>query len=58
MAKLIYSDLSKDIIENIGGEENVKNLRHCTTRLRFHLKNENKANDEAIKNLDGVVSVV
>lgn len=58
MAKLIYSDLSKDIIENIGGEENVKDLRHCTTRLRFHLKNENKANDEAIKNLDGVVSVV
>lgn len=53
-----YQDLAKDIIKNIGGESNVKDLRHCITRLRFNLKDNSLANDDAIKKLNGVVTVV
>ncbi|MGK9044743.1 PTS cellobiose/arbutin/salicin transporter subunit IIBC [Mammaliicoccus vitulinus] len=49
--------LAEGILKNIGGSGNVKNLTHCMTRLRFVLKDESKANDEEIKNLDGVMGL-
>lgn len=49
--------LADEILKNIGGSGNVKNLTHCMTRLRFVLKDESKANDEIIKNLDGVMGL-
>lgn len=49
--------MAAEILKNIGGSDNVKNLTHCMTRLRFVLKDESKANDEAIKNLDGVMGL-
>lgn len=52
-----YSDLAKEILENIGGEENVQNLTHCATRLRFNLKDDKKAKTEEIKNTAGVMGV-
>ena len=52
-----YSDLAKEILENIGGEENVQNLTHCATRLRFNLKDNKKAKTEEIKNTAGVMGV-
>ncbi|MCD8188639.1 MAG: glucose PTS transporter subunit IIA [Clostridiales bacterium] len=56
--KLDYNQVARNIIANIGGKENVNAVRHCITRVRFRLKDESKANDETIKNLEGVVSVV
>ena len=53
-----YTKLAGDIIENVGGKENIESLTHCVTRLRFKLKDESKANDEVLKNMDGVVTVV
>ena len=53
-----YEDLAKAIISNVGGKENVNSLTHCITRLRFKLKDENKANTEALKNMEGVVTVM
>ncbi|RBW68648.1 beta-glucoside-specific PTS transporter subunit IIABC [Bacillus taeanensis] len=53
-----YQALAKDIIKNVGGEENVSSLVHCATRLRFTLKDANKANKQALEGLDGVLSVV
>lgn len=44
-------------MDNIGGAENINSVIHCITRLRFYLKNESKANDELIENLDGVITV-
>ena len=56
MAK--YTELAEDIIKHVGGKENVNNLKHCVTRLRFDLKDESKADDDYLKNRDGVVTVV
>lgn len=53
-----YQALNKQILELIGGKENIKSVAHCMTRLRFNLVNREKAKTEEIKNLDGVVDVV
>lgn len=58
MAKNDYDDLARDIVDHVGGEENVDNVRHCITRLRFHLNDEDKADTDYLKNLEGVVTVV
>lgn len=49
--------LAEQIVKLVGGKENVNSLIHCVTRLRFKLKDESKADDEAIKNLHGVMGV-
>lgn len=53
-----YHALAEDIVKNVGGKENVLGLVHCITRLRFTLKDESLANDEVLKNMDGVVTVM
>ena len=53
-----YEQLATEIIRNVGGERNVISLEHCITRLRFKLKDERKADTEALKELDGVVTVI
>lgn len=49
-------ELAKKIVVHIGGEENIKNLTHCATRLRFELKDDHKAELEELKKLDGVLT--
>ncbi|WP_416324893.1 beta-glucoside-specific PTS transporter subunit IIABC [[Eubacterium] hominis] len=53
-----YNSLAKDIIAHVGGKENITGLRHCVTRLRFNLLDEKKADDDYLKNLDGVITVM
>jgi beta-glucoside PTS system EIICBA component len=54
---MAYEQLAKEIIQHVGGEKNVNSVVHCITRLRFKLKDENKANTEALTKMDGVVTV-
>ena len=54
----MYTQLAKDIVQNVGGKENIRSLTHCITRLRFQLVDEGKANDDILKNMDGVVTVM
>lgn len=53
-----YQKIAGDIIENVGGKENIKNLTHCFTRLRFVLKDNTLAKKEIVERLEGVISVV
>lgn len=53
-----YHELAKEIVKNVGGKENVTGLVHCITRLRFTLKDESRANDEVLKHMEGVVTVM
>lgn len=55
---LEYSALAKEIIQNVGGKENIETFRHCATRLRFKLFDASKADTEAIKKLAGVMQVL
>lgn len=53
-----YDALAWDIIDNIGGKENVRSVTYCITRVRFYLKDSNKAKTDIITNLNGVRDVV
>lgn len=53
-----YEKLAKEIVKNVGGKENINGLTHCITRLRFKLKDESKANDDVLKKMDGVVTLI
>ncbi len=53
-----YDALADIIIENVGGKENINNLIHCITRLRFYLKDEKLANDDVLRETDGVIDVM
>jgi len=55
-----YGKLSQEIIDGVGGEQNIISLYHCVTRLRFKLKDEAiaKTNKEKIQKLPGVLSIV
>lgn len=53
-----YEELAKDIIEKVGGTDNIYSVVHCLTRLRFKLKDESKAKTEELKATKGVVAVV
>lgn len=53
-----YDATAWDVINNIGGKENISSLTHCITRVRFYLKDESKANDDAVRDTDGVIDVV
>ncbi|ALB28567.1 glucose PTS transporter subunit IIA [Companilactobacillus heilongjiangensis] len=55
--KVDYNQLGQDIVKNVGGAANVENVIHCITRVRFYLKDDNKANDDVIKNMHGVLDV-
>ena len=57
MAKNI-TELAKTILEKVGGEDNVNSLIHCATRLRFNLKDEEKADTEGLKKTEGVIDVI
>ena len=50
-------DIARQIIEAVGGESNVLTLGHCMTRLRFTLKDMNKADDAAAKAVKGVKGI-
>ncbi|CAM3066758.1 PTS beta-glucoside transporter subunit IIBCA [Lactococcus hircilactis] len=50
--------LAKEILELVGGNANVSHLEHCSTRLRFTLIDDSKANLEALKKTPGVLGAV
>ena len=52
------AELAKEILELVGGEENVTSLTHCVTRLRFELKDTKKAQTDTLKKTDGVLGVM
>lgn len=50
--------LAREILEHIGGGENIETFTHCMTRVRIRLKDDTKANLEALKHVDGVLGIV
>ena len=50
--------IALQIIDGVGGKENVSGLTHCFTRLRFVLKDESKASKDKVSSIEGVIQVV
>lgn len=53
-----YEELCKKLIELVGGKTNIESVTHCSTRLRFNLKDNNLAKGDEIRKLKDVIEVV
>ena len=53
-----YQAIAKEILKDVGGKDNIVDVTHCYTRLRFILKDTKQANKEALLQTEGVISVV
>ena len=49
-----FEQEAKDLLQAIGGKENVTAVTHCATRMRFVLGDEKKANIKAIESIPTV----
>lgn len=49
--------LAAEILEMVGGAENITFVAHCMTRLRFNLKDESIVDDAKVKAIDGVIDI-
>lgn len=50
-----FQKISDQIVDKVGGVENVVSLSHCMTRLRFVLRDEKKVDVESIREIEGVL---
>lgn len=50
--------IAQEVLEAVGGKDNVTSATHCMTRLRLNLKDMGLPNEETIKNINGVIGVV
>ena len=52
-----YKSIAKEVLDAVGGKENVTSVTHCMTRLRFVLKDQSIPKKEQISKIKGVVGV-
>lgn len=52
------TEIAKNLIEFVGGKENIISVKNCMTRCRFELKDISKADIESIKKSQDVLGVV
>ena len=50
-----YEQLASEIVDDIGGRDNITFFTHCVTRLRFNVKDQSKVNMDAVKKLPGAL---
>ena len=53
-----YPKTAASILRQVGGRENVINLEHCSTRLRFTVADKGKVDVDALKAVPGVLQVI
>ncbi len=58
MATVDYRSLAGDILQGVGGEKNIASATHCATRLRLKLRDDARADQAAVENLPGVITVM
>ncbi len=49
---------ASEIVTNVGGKENIADVSHCFTRLRFVLRDVAKADKKTVEQIEGVIQVV
>ena len=53
-----YRETGLKALEVVGGKDNVKNLTHCATRLRFEVKDRSKVDLEKLNSVPGVLKAL
>ncbi|MCT6821640.1 MAG: glucose PTS transporter subunit IIA [Lactobacillus apis] len=52
-----YQVTAREVVEAIGGSDNIKSVIHCFTRLRFSLKDDSIPDDNQVNQISGVLDV-
>lgn len=52
-----FNKMAQEILVNVGDVENIKEVIHCYTRLRFTLIDKEKVNKEKLQKIEGVLTV-
>ncbi len=52
-----YRKSAQEVLDNVGGADNVVSAAHCATRLRLVIADNAKVNKEALENIDGAKGV-
>ena len=53
-----YEGLAQEIIKQVGGSNNINDVYHCQTRLRFKLIDEKKVNEKELNSMDGIATAL
>lgn len=53
-----YRKTADELVKELGGNENIKNVTHCATRLRFILKDESIVDKDKVSKIPGVITTV
>ncbi|MDM5279598.1 beta-glucoside-specific PTS transporter subunit IIABC [Paenibacillus silvae] len=53
-----HQKLAQNIVDYVGGRQNIQSLTHCATRLRFVLNDNRKADSKTLENTAGILKVV
>lgn len=53
-----YRKTARELVNELGGEENISKVTHCATRLRFILKDDSAVNTEQLAKVPGVITTV
>lgn len=52
-----YIKTAEDIVQCVGGKENISHLTHCSTRIRLTLVDDSVADFKALESVPGVIGV-
>lgn len=53
-----YSITARELVKELGGNENISNVTHCATRLRFILKDTARVDSKKVAKIPGVITTV
>ena len=53
-----YHKTAMELLKELGGNDNITNVTHCATRLRFILKDESVVNKDKVAKIPGVITTV
>ena len=53
-----YKKTADELVKELGGDENIVNVTHCATRLRFILKDETIVDTNKVSKISGVITTV
>ncbi|HEY3337088.1 MAG TPA: glucose PTS transporter subunit IIA [Propionicimonas sp.] len=58
MTSTTQPSTAEDIVDKVGGPQNIIGLTHCATRLRFELKDASQVDQKAVESIKGVMGAV
>ncbi|BAU97197.1 PTS system beta-glucoside-specific transporter subunit IIABC [Corynebacterium suranareeae] len=56
--KTDFGPLVADVVSALGGADNVRSVTHCATRLRFKIKDSDKADIAQVSKISGVITAI